>query len=252
MGTVCALLPLYTPQSTLPLLMASDSYFETGSIRDGRKIKKLVRANGVYIGGKTSGVFSEHIAPEIESRVSRIVETNREWLEAELSKVSASLRGKKIISFDELIPYFQGTLKKRFKLYARTNKQSLKAVGADTALIDTLSKQAAFDFIMSLRASAQDGETLNNALKIALRSHWLNPFDIKNLITTYAEKVDASVIKYATLHNPKNPDAFIEWFIDAEHFLLTTITPRAPKRSIVHGVLLSNAFKNSEQLSRLV
>ncbi len=121
----------------------------------------------------------------------------------------------------------------------------------DAGLVDMLCEQAAFDFIMSLRMSAQEGETCGNALKIASLSHWLNPMDMKRLGGKYGGKVDQNVIKSAALGHSKNPDAFIDWFMDAEQYLLSAV-PRAPKINIVHKVLFSHAFETNTKLLELV
>ena len=262
--------------------------FKPSIIREGRKVKETAREEGINISGGMPEVFSQEVVPALQSRVNEAVATHRGWLEAEWEKQSALLGLKEPVPFDEALPYFQKTLEKRVKLYGRTMGKPAEALADDVGLVDTLCEQAAFDFIMSLRMSAQEGETYKNALKIASLSHWLNPMDIKRLGTKY-EDVGQSVIKTAALHNPKNPDAFIDrylgeverlgtkyegkvdqsvisraalsypknpdafidWFYDAEQYLLSA-APQAPGRSIVHQVLFLNAFKTKAELSELV
>ena len=165
-------------------------------------------------------------------------------------------------------------------------EKPLEMFVGDRGLVDMLCEQAAFDFIMSLRMSAQEGETLNNALKVASLSHWLNPMDMKRLGEKYKDRVDNSVIKSAALGYPKNPDAFIDnyvgeierlgekykdrvdnsvisraalgypknpdafidWYINAYDIL----SQRNGKKYIIQQVLMANAFKPMNELSKLV
>ena len=186
--------------------------FKPSIIREGRKVKETAREEGINISGGMPEVFSQEVVPALQSRVNEAVATHRGWLEAEWEKQSALLGLKEPVPFDEALPYFQKTLEKRVKLYGRTMGKPAEALADDVGLVDTLCEQAAFDFIMSLRMSAQEGETYKNALKIASLSHWLNPMDIKRLGTKY-EDVDQSVIKTAALSYPMNPDAFIDRYL---------------------------------------
>jgi len=256
------------------------------TIREGRHIKSTARAENVDLRGRTSDIFSEQIVPELQAVIGEAVNTHRGWLENEWRKQTARLRVKKPVPFDEALPHFQETLEKRVKLYSRTVEKPLATFVGDRGLMDMLCEQAAFDFIMSLRTSAQEGETVNNALKIASLSHWLNPMDMKRLGEKYKDRVDNSVIKSAALSYPKNPDAFIDsyigeidrlgekykdrvdnsvisraalsypknpdafidWYVNAHDIL----SQRGSKKYIIQQVLMSNAFKSIDELLSLV
>lgn len=262
--------------------------FKISTIHESKILKRKARDKKVHLRGPTSEVFSERIVPILRSIIEEAINTHRGWLESEWKEQTAQLRVKKEVSFTEALPYFQKTLKKRVKLCAHTMGKPVETLVEDQHLIERLCEQAALDFIMSLRISVQEGETLTNALEIAGLSHWLNPMDIKRLGKKYQDRVDTGVIKSIAIGSPKNPDvsidryiearkrlgekyngrvnnyvinraalvysknpdAFIDWFIGAEKHLLST-SSRAPKAGAVHRVLVSNAFKTHEELSGL-
>lgn len=256
--------------------------FKPSTIREGRRLKDTAREQEVNLAGQTSELFAQQISPELELRVQHAVEAHKKWLEREWETLKKSLHSTRKASFDEVLQCFQETLRKRVKLYARTTETPLNTFAKDPRLLDVLFEQAAFDFIMSFRFSARNGETYKNALKIAELSHWLNPMDIHRLgtkyqgkvdewvltraalgypkdpdafidtyltevvrlSTKYQGKVDEVVLRYAALNNPKNPDAFIDWYAGVYDILIK----HKLKKSDIQHLLFSNAFKPIEQL----
>jgi hypothetical protein len=269
----------------------SDFEFKPSTIRKGRYLKARAQdAPEAEIGirGRPFKRFKDSVSPALKMRrVSKAVSQHRGWLESEWREVFSHFRQKEPVPFDDVLPYFQTTLEKRFNLYARTLGKPIESLASDPGFIDTLCEQAAFDFIMSLRMSAQEGEKCKRALKIATHSFWRNPMDMRRLGKNYEgrvdervitravlghsknpeeaieryihevarlsekyKKVDQTVIKTAAHNYPKKSDAFIDWYVEAENYLYE-VAPEL-KKDRVRKILLLYAFRGKEELSKLV
>ncbi|MDO8486717.1 MAG: hypothetical protein Q7S45_00260 [Candidatus Curtissbacteria bacterium] len=203
------------------------------AVRARRSIKDVAHESDISLGG-SRGKKLDAILDTSEQILSSLRSEHADWIDQKRAMLSSYLLGTEPEALEETFSSgLATTVVQEFRTLRGTREKVNKLEEPDY-LKDVISAYA-FDFFRSLRLSEKMGINPNTALDVARLSYHLNPNKMLGLFKKYPD-TNPGVITHAAMHNPKNPDAFIDNF-NLEVERLTVKYPDTNPGVIAHAAM---------------
>jgi len=195
--------------------------FIPGSVRDAidkrRTVKELAHDENINL----TGSISEELNLAIENAgqiFDQSIVDNRAWLDdkllplyAEWPELAQEENQEKL--FNSFRDCLRKYIKQEYRLFKKTGIDDPAIIQSEEYVKEILISLI-LEFIYSLRVSKKSGLSLDQALRIAALSHHLDPQTPHRLIKKFPN-FEPWIIARAAVHNPTNPEAFLQKIQDA-------------------------------------
>jgi hypothetical protein len=181
-------------------------------IREHRFMKELAKEEDVKVCGSKGGELEELVNQTTEE-ADELLMTNEPWVREKLENVRDYLGDFTDEQIKEV--FFKGlatNVTQYFRLFKNVSPAELDQL-SNADFRQNLIQSFFADFVLSLRSYKKQELTPNNALELAGKSYWHDPKTLIELKRRFPD-VNESIITHAAVHNPVNPEAFINKALD--------------------------------------